>query len=660
MRKFLMMTAGASSLLLMLGIGIWTGAVYHDRLEMALRSDGSSGGQSANAVDKNSMPQMKASADQPPSTGKQLYHCGMHPWIIQDHPGTCPICHMELTPVQGGSAQIAPAEKKVLYYWDPMLGPSSISSKPGKSAMGMDLVPVYADQVSGGPAVSIDPAVVQNMGVQTALVKKGTLEKSLRTVGYLDVPETGLYDITVKVNGYIDKLYANRTGMHLHKGDPLFDLYSPDLVVAEDELIAARKAVDAMTKASPEIRKQAQGLMESARRKLQLLDISDEEIDKIAQQDHAVRDLTFRSPADGHLEDKMIVQGSSVQAGMKLMRIEDHGTMWLEAQVYEEQLPLVKLGETAEATLDALPDRTFSGKIIFINPHLDHMNRTVAVRIALDNPDFLLKPGMYATVHIHASPIEDALIVPHEAVIDTGTRKIAFVQEAEGHFSPRLVTTGLAGDNDQLQVLSGLAPGETVVTSGQFLLDVESRTLEAIQKLQTPEPPAATMAMGEPTTVSQASAEPMSAPATTMMVASGRTDELVKTYLAVAAALQQEKPTAKSVDLADLIAASMKFADTAPADEQPLARKVTKAVTAMKDQSLEQQRKSFEKVGAAIVPLVEKDPPSTVIGGKLYVANCPMENADWLQTQEAINNPFLPSMRSCGSITRTLSLNPAK
>ena len=157
------------------------------------------------------------------------------------------------------------------------------------------------------------------------------------------------------------------------------------------------------------------------------------------------------------------------------------------AQVYEEQLPLVKLGETADATLDAFPGQTFSGKIIFINPHLDHMNRTVSVRIALDNPDFALKPGMYATVQIHAKPIDDAVMVPREAVIDTGTRKIAFVQQGEGHFSPRLVTTGVMGDNNQLQISSGLAVGEMVVTSGQFLMDVESRTQEAIEKLQAPE-----------------------------------------------------------------------------------------------------------------------------------------------------------------------------
>ena len=202
---------------------------------------------------------------------------------------------------------------------------------------------------SGGPVVTIDPAVVQNMGVQTAVVTTGALRKTVRVVGSLEVPETGLYDITLKVNGYIDKLYADETGMHIHKGAPLFDLYSADLTVAEEELIAAGKSVDAMSSASPEILKQAQELVASARRKLQLWDIPDADIDAIAKLDHAQKEITIRSPAEGHLEDKMIVQGSSVQAGMKLMRIEDHKTMWLEAKVYEGQLPLVQLGQTVDA-----------------------------------------------------------------------------------------------------------------------------------------------------------------------------------------------------------------------------------------------------------------------------------------------------------------------
>jgi RND family efflux transporter MFP subunit len=652
MRKLWIVTGSAATLVVGVGVGLWAGAAYHERLATVFRSSGPQERLVNVAAGGIPSSQMKSSTATPPTGGKTLFHCGMHPWIIQDHPGNCPICHMELTPVLAAATQVAVAEKKILYYWDPMLGASSISPTPGMSAMGMELVPVYADEFSGGPAITIDPTVVQNMGVQIAAVRRGSLTKSLRTVGYLEVPETGLCDITVKVNGYIDKLYANQTGMHIHKGQPLFDLYSSDLVVAEEELIAARKSVEAMGAAEEDVRKQAQTMMDGARLKLRLLDVPDDQIDTTAKQDHASKDITVRSPAEGHLEDKMIVQGSSVQAGMKLMRIEDHETLWLEAQVYEGQLPLVKLGAAADATLDAFPGKTFTGPIIFISPHLDHMNRTTSVRVLLDNPELDLKPGMYATVQIHAEPIEEAIIVPREAVIDTGIRMIAFVQEAAGHFSPRLVTTGVSGDNDQLQILTGLAPGETVVTSGQFLMDVESRTQEAIEKLETPQLPT--------TAPSPETAEPRTeapAPATTM--ANGTTDEMMKAYLAVAATLQKEAGS-KAADVAELLSATTKFSETCPHEEQPLVKGLSDAVTSMKDQPLARQRKLFENVGAAIVPLVEKDPPSSAVAPKLYVANCPMEKAEWLQTQDGISNPFLPSMRTCGSITKTLTLAPAK
>ena len=177
---------------------------------------------------------------------RQLWTCGMHPQVIQDHPGTCPICHMKLTPLKSDSdddmGTAANGKRKILYYWDPMLGPSSMRTLLGKSAMGMDLVPVYEDEQSAGPTVRIDPTIVQNMGVRTAEVSRGPLEKTVRTVGTLEVPETGQYEVNLRVNGWIKKLYANQEGMHIHKGEPLFDLYSPDLQLAQEELIARQIA----------------------------------------------------------------------------------------------------------------------------------------------------------------------------------------------------------------------------------------------------------------------------------------------------------------------------------------------------------------------------------------------------------------------------------
>jgi RND family efflux transporter MFP subunit len=255
------------------------------------------------------------------------------------------------------------------------------------------------------------------------------------------------------------------------------------LQVAEQELISAVKSEKALpADANSDVRSEARELIDAAKRKLGLWDVAEQDIDAIASADEPPKDVPFRSPATGHIEDKTIVQGSAVQAMTKLMRVSDHTQMWLDAQVYQEQIPVVKLGQEVIATVDGTSD-VWKGKITFIHPHLDHMTRTLTVRVTLDNPDFALKPGMYATAQIITQPIADAIQVPGEAVIDTGTRQIVFTAESSGHFSPRTVSVGLSGDDDMVQITRGLAAGETVVTSGQFLMDVESRTIEATQKL---------------------------------------------------------------------------------------------------------------------------------------------------------------------------------
>jgi RND family efflux transporter MFP subunit len=377
---------------------------------------------------------------------KQLWHCGMHPQVIQDHPGDCPICHMALTPINAPTSQPA--------------------------------------MTADGAPVQIDPTVVQNMGVRTARVTRGPLIKTVRTVGMLTLPEPGMHEVSLKIGGWIDKLYVDQEGAHVEKGQPLFELYSPEIQVAEQELISASRSLRALAPdASPRVRDEATKLLESAKRKLRLWDVAEQDIEAIARANEPPKDVIFRSPATGHVEDKMIVAGSSVQAGMKLMRIADHTTMWLEAQVYEDQLPRVKLGQRVDATLDAMPGKAFTGVVTFIHPHLDAMSRTLMLRATLPNPDFALKPGMYATVQIVTQPLTDAVLCPREAVIDTGSRQLVFIAEGDGHFSPRKVKTGITGSDDQVQITAGLSAGDLVVTSGQFLLDVESRTIEATQKL---------------------------------------------------------------------------------------------------------------------------------------------------------------------------------
>jgi RND family efflux transporter MFP subunit len=220
-------------------------------------------------------------------------------------------------------------------------------------------------------------------------------------------------------------------------------------------------------------------LAQSAKRKLRLWGIAEEDIEEIARSDKPPATIPIRSPATGHIEDKTVVQGSPVVAMSKVMRVVDHSQMWLEAQVYQNQMNSVKEGQRIRATVEGMPGKQWEGAISFLYPHVDHMSRTLTVRMTIANSGFHLKPGMYATAEIALDPME-AMQVPREAVIDTGERQIAFVDSGDGHFEARKVQMGIAGDGGMVQILTGLAPGEAVVTSGQFLLDAESRTVEAI------------------------------------------------------------------------------------------------------------------------------------------------------------------------------------
>ncbi len=414
---------------------------------------------------------------------QQLWTCGMHPQVIQDKPGTCPICGMELTPLKaapsGGEARRT--ERRILHWWDPMMSPPYISDKPGKSPMGMDLVPVYEDEAAGGTAVAIDPVIVQNMGVRLAQVTEGPLRKTIRAVGFLEEAQPNQYDVNLRVSGWIEHLYANVEGMHVRVGDPLFELYSPELRVGIEELIAARR-VRARQHAEKQEFAAANTLYEAAERKLLLWGLPRAQVTRLAAREEAPATVTFTSPMTGHIVEKAVVDGAAVKAGERVMRIVDHALLWLDGQVFEQDLPYVRLGQRVTATVAAMPSRRFDGEITFFHPHVDPMTRTALVRVALPNPGLTLRPGMYGTVEIESELTDRALLVPREAVIDTGTREIVFVTADRSHFEPRRVTLGSSGADGTVQVLSGLAPGETVVVSGQFLLDSESRLKEAIEK----------------------------------------------------------------------------------------------------------------------------------------------------------------------------------
>jgi membrane fusion protein, copper/silver efflux system len=409
-------------------------------------------------------------------TEKTLYTCSMHPQVIQDQPGDCPICGMKLAPVR---KETASAEKgrqksgrKIKYYKSTMLL-GEISQTPRKDSMGMDMVPVYEGEEET-QTITVDPATVQKMGVRTAVVTKGPLRRVIRTVGTIDYNETALADVTTKFRGWIEKLYVDSTGKQVHKGEPLFDIYSPDLYNAQSEYVLGLNQGG------------TGGLKASARQKLKLFDVSEDQIAQLEKTRQPQRTLRVDAPIDGIVVEKNAVQGQMVEAGMRLYRLADLGIVWVQSQIYERDLALLKLGQEAEVSLSYLPDRKFRGRITYIYPTVDEKTRTARVRMEFHNPGLFLKPGMFATVELHAELEPDALLIPDTAVLRSGDKNTVFVALENGKFEPRLVTLGPRGENDQYEVLTGLKEGERVVTSGQFLLDSESQLREAIQKMLNP------------------------------------------------------------------------------------------------------------------------------------------------------------------------------
>jgi RND family efflux transporter MFP subunit len=394
---------------------------------------------------------------------KTLYTCGMHPQIIQDHPGNCPICGMKLTPVRKQDASATAAEA------------SSI--------------------------IAVDPSTIQTMGIRTAEVARGPLRRLIRTVANVDYDETALADVTTKYKGWIEKLYVDATGALVNPGDPLFEIYSPELYGAQTEYLAALSSQSG----SPSAEDRA--LLDSARTKLKFYDISDAQIAELEKTRQATKTLTITAPIAGFVVEKNVVAGQMVDAGMKLYRLADIGVVWVYAQVYEQDLSAVQLGQEATMTLSYLPDRKFRGRVTYVYPTVDEKTRTARVRMEFHNPGYFLKPGMFATVELVADMAPSALLVPDSAVLRSGQKNTVFIALPGGKFEARTVALGLQAQDDMDQVLGGLSEGERIVTSGQFMLDSESQLREAIQKMSNPgESPAVATAPGTGKTNSAAPA----------------------------------------------------------------------------------------------------------------------------------------------------------
>lgn len=370
-------------------------------------------------------------------------------------------------------------QKKVLFWIDAM-NPNHKSDKPGKAPDGMDLVPVYDEgtgpstsTVTGYANVKFTPESQQLIGVQTGMTELRSSGRSVRTVGRVAVDETRLYKITTKFDGYIEKLYVNVTGQKIRKGEPLFSVYSPDLLTTQQEYLLARRAA----KLSP-------SLLAATRQRLLLWDVTTADIRELERSGAARKSLTVHSPTNGYVLNKIAVEGVRVTAGEPLFEIANLDRVWIQADVYESELPFIQLGAPAITTLSYVPGRTWTGRVTFIAPTVDPMTRTVKVRSEFDNADGALKPDMFGDVVIQ-QPVRQMVVVPESAVLQTGARSVVFIVKGDGTFEPREVSVGTKADRFY-EVRSGLKAGEKVVTQANFLIDSESRLKATLAAMSSP------------------------------------------------------------------------------------------------------------------------------------------------------------------------------
>lgn len=383
----------------------------------------------------------------------------------------------EVTPANGG---------KILYYRNPM-GLSDTSPVPKKDSMGMDYIPVYAGEETSDGSVKVSLAKVQRLGVRTEPAIMRPMTRTVRAVGTVQIDERRLFAVNTKFEGWIEKLHVNATGQPVRRGQPLMEVYSPELVVAQQEYLLARRSLGEMAGAGAEIRASAQHLADASLRRLRNWGISDDQIERLERGGTSTRALTIYSPASGVVLEKTAVDGMRFTAGESLYRIVDLSSVWLIADIFEQDIRLVREGQSVKVTADAFPGKSFAGKVSFIYPAVSRETRTAKIRIEVPNPGQALKTDMYASVELSA-PVAaaQALAVPESAVLDSGTRQVVLVDRGEGRFEPREVRLGARADG-YYEILSGLQPDERVVVGATFLIDAESNLRAALKAFSAPE-----------------------------------------------------------------------------------------------------------------------------------------------------------------------------
>jgi RND family efflux transporter MFP subunit len=595
---------------LVLVAGLIVGVLFRDPLEAMVRRLLPAGGEAAKTA--------------PEAAAKpQYYTCGMHPWVILPQPGDCPICHMKLVP----------------------LDPAKFTSE-----------------------IAINPVITQNIGVRIAPVTTGPVTRVVRSVGTVDYAEPLVRDVNLKIAGWVEKLYVNTLGQPVEKDQPLLEIYSPDLYSAQEEYLLAFKKKEALkggTGPMADLAALNADLLESARKRLEYFDISDAQVRELEKSGKASKTMTLRAPWRGTVVAKNVFEGQKVDAGAPLLRIADLSKVWVMVAVYEYQIPYVEVGQKAVMSLPYIPGQTFEGKVTYVYPYLNQELRQAKVRLEFENPGLLLKPGMFANVDLRRTLATDRVLVPREAVTDTGARQVAFVSLGEGRFEPREVRVGVEAEGGMLEILDGLKRGEMVVVSGEFLLDSEANLREALAKMV-----AGTAAAGQEAEAAVAGTSELAA----LPDAAAKTlGEVLDGCFKIGSALASDtlegvtpaaRQAAAGVDalLKIEIPANPHFwhQHTEAADVRG------KALELVDLKDIEQARQKFADLSIALSKLVHATgvPPS--YGKEVQELHCPMYREKqggtiWLQPAGEVRNPYYgKSMIGCYDTKAALPVTGAK